>query len=144
MELKNTRQLARLSDMAPYTTAVMRYIDTHNLPSYAYPEVYDFFVTQLNLPILEDDLVFDYGDNFENCSLSDYNELYQKLNELHDEKQLFWQRKNAGLAEAGRKVREAEHQYTVQSEFFNEAKENLVIAQQELKDLMDQLDQIKE
>jgi hypothetical protein len=44
--LENTSNITSFEDMGSFKLAVTNFIDTHNLYSFVYPEVYEFFVVQ--------------------------------------------------------------------------------------------------
>ena len=112
MQLPNSQSILSMSDMAPFSTAVMEFTEGYNLPSFSYPEVYEFLVNQKNLKTEEfrGSLVFDYGDDFEFCSTEELDELVKTIRFLDGNKELFWQRRNKGINEASRAVRAAEHE----------------------------------
>ena len=98
LDLTNTQNITDFSQMTPYTTAVTNFIDHHRLPSYSYPEVYERMVVQLDLPIELNPafpMVFLLGDDFEYCSIEDFNLLAAEIRELDDDKELFFQLRNA-------------------------------------------------
>ncbi len=98
IELNNTQNIGEWADMTPFTTPVSNFIEAFNLPSYSYPEVYEYFVAQMDLQTTEDEdenLIFDWGNNFEKCSLEDIYTLIDNIKDLDDNKMLFFQVKNA-------------------------------------------------
>jgi len=122
MNLQNTQKIKNIQDMTPYTHVVMTFIEVNNLPSFSYPEVYERFVTQLNLPIeeFEGELFFAFPDNF-----TGYFDLVDAIKELNDNDALFFQRKSEGLSEAGRDVRAAEHLVATTEQVLVEAQTTL-------------------
>jgi len=96
LDLTNTQNITELDHMVPYTTAVTNYIESNNLPSFSYPEVYEFMVVQLELTVEKwrETLVFNLGDNFRYCSVEQYHELAVRIRELDNAKELFFQVRN--------------------------------------------------
>ena len=128
MILKNTQNIQNMSDMAPYTTAVMNYVEGNNLPSYSYPEVYEYMVAQKDLGVeesLDGYLSFNLGENFENLSVDEYHGLADHIRDMEAHGILYFQRKNNAVTEVERDVRAAEH-------LVAKAKQVLVEAQQVL------------
>lgn len=98
LEFKNTQNIDEWGKMCPFTTPVSNFIEAFNLPSYSYPEVYEYFVVQMGLEAIEDEeknLVFDWGNNFRNCSLENIYTLIDNIKELDDSKMLYFQVKNS-------------------------------------------------
>ena len=132
MILKNTQNIQNMSDMTPYSHVVMNFIEANNLPSYSYPEAYELFVVQLDLPIeeFEGELFFKFPDNF-----LQYFELIDEINALNKVNGLYFQRKNAGIADAEREVRAMET-------LVAKAEIELVQAQDRLVNILNDLEKV--
>lgn len=48
-DLTSTENILNRNDMTPYVSAVSNFIEANCLPSFCYPEVYEFMVTQRNV-----------------------------------------------------------------------------------------------
>ncbi len=95
LDLTNSQGIETWDQMAPYTTAVSNFIECFSLPSFAFPEVYEFMVAQRDCK-LEDNssgnMVFDTSN-----AVSDNEEqaLIRVIRALTKENKTFFQKKNA-------------------------------------------------
>lgn len=104
-ELENIT-ITSFEDMGEYTAAIMNYLDQANLPSYAYPEAYAFFVTKCNCPLERNDygyMVF-YDYPIEDSIM--FNKIVRLMSNMN---QCFFQKLNTPIEEAALKVRQLEH-----------------------------------
>jgi len=93
LNLSNTQNINDWNSMAPFTSAVLNFIEMHALPSYSYPEVYEFMVTQRDCPIEEN---FHGNLVFQNGFVSDTEEraLCKIIKQLSKDEETFFQVKN--------------------------------------------------
>lgn len=100
IELFNSQYVAcTWEDLGGHGEAISNFIEAYSIPSFSYPELYDFFVLQKKLKVTQGEggySVFDYGDNFEHCSIREINTLVGEVRKLDKESKLFFQRSENG------------------------------------------------
>jgi len=82
LDLKNTSKIYSQDEMGDERDAIVDFITQNELPIYAYPEAYEYFVTRGN--------VYDSNDN----------ELISEIINMKEQETLFFQRKNIGVRRA--------------------------------------------
>jgi len=94
-DLTNTQNINNISEIAPYISAVSNFIEANSLPSFVYPEVYEFFAVQRNLKAVDngfDNFVFEYSNI---VSLNEEQALILAIRQMVKEKTSYFQMKNS-------------------------------------------------
>ena len=81
-EMRKPSKIKAVEDMGKYSTAVINFIDALSLPQESFPRVYDYFVEEKKLELINDydgKEVFDWGSRFKKCSITDIRRLYDEI-----------------------------------------------------------------
>lgn len=92
--LANTMKVENWDAIRPYATAIDNFIKGYNLPSFAFPEVYEFFVTQRKCLIIENDYNNEIFETDYIISGAEENGLIKAIQALDKENRLYFQKKN--------------------------------------------------
>ena len=95
-DLGNKAGITSKGDMDEKTfQAIDVFIEFHMLPSFVYPEIYNFMVFQRKVEVLEDEYgcFFDFNTNVSENEVESFVECLRKLDR---EKRTFFQLKNSG------------------------------------------------
>ena len=95
--LANTSKIEDWDAIRPYASAVENFIEGYNLPSFAFPEVYEFFVIQRGCLISNNISGYSVFETEYTVSTKEEEGLIKAIQELDKENRLYFQKKNKEL-----------------------------------------------
>lgn len=104
--LRNTKEINTWADMGEWARPIDNFIEDENLPSFCYPELFQYFTVHKGAEIVTDD----EGTYVELKDYVEYRKITAQIRQMNTDGTLFFQRKNSRLTEAEQETRKCEYE----------------------------------